>query len=955
MLGPEKSCQAPVCLGRPASRGVFFVLAVVFMGNQLAPRCFAGSASAGRRVAAEFGQLPLSFQPNLGQTDARVQFVSHGDGYSLYLAPGEACVRLENQPSANSADVLRMKLAGADTKAVAAGLDKQAGVVNYFVGNDPKKWRSGIPTYGKVRYAGIYPGIDLVFYGNQRQLEYDFLVGAAVDPGQIAWQIEGAKLSVDAEGDLRLDAPNGPASFKRPVIYQMDGDRRIAVEGRYVVSGNRVKFALGKYDRARPLVIDPILVYMTYLGGKYNSAENGQDPAQTNIGFNNWSENDNDAISNGIAVDKEGSVYVTGYTNAYDFPVKEAFQSSPSYMKDDSRLFVGFVTKLNPEGTAIVYSTYLAGTGTNGGWTEPYAIAVDEEGSAYITGTTWDSTFPATRGALDTVCGTWNNDGVQQANCGVDGPEQAFVTKLSPDGDRLEYSTFLGAGDGDSGWAIAVDAKGRAYVAGASADGCDTRTGRGVIQQCFPTTENAFQPGTTSCVLPAGASATAPVSCYSDYAFVSVLNAGGTGLVYSTLIGFNTKLVANGYSFPANPQYSPYGGTGAASIALNSSGQFFVTGTTTSWYLPATGGAFEKKIYEPQDPQATDYAAWVAKFEPVSGDVNSEDAKIDYLTYLAPPASDKNDDDSAAGAIAADDEGNAYIAGVANGQGFPTTAGAFQRSCGESGFDECEDTGFVAKLNPSGTKLVWSTMFGAYGPGANGIGNVGYIKLDAAGNVYFAGSAGSTIGFPEVNPIEPNGENSQAFVAELNPAGTRLEFYSLVGSVKGYGSQLIEGLDLDTKGNIYLAGYTNSSGLATTKGAFQSSPPAAYGGDYGFIAKIAPVAPTATALKVTPEETKAGVDVILTATVTTKAYSPAPAGEVTFAIGSKTLGSAALNASGIAEFVAKGIKSGKYSFKASYEGNKYFEGSASAGVETTVPDVATALKAWVDPEPDKSR
>ena len=160
-----------------------------------------------------------------------------------------------------------MSLIGANPKANAVGLAPQPGVVSYFIGNDPKKWRSGIPTYGKVEYPQIYPGVDLVFYGNQRQLEYDFVVAPGADPSRIAWRIDGARASVDAEGNLALSAPNGPASFKKPVLYQMDGDRKTSVEGSFAVAGNQVRFRLGSYDHSRALIIDPVLSYASYLAG----------------------------------------------------------------------------------------------------------------------------------------------------------------------------------------------------------------------------------------------------------------------------------------------------------------------------------------------------------------------------------------------------------------------------------------------------------------------------------------------------------------------------------------------------------------------------------------------------------------------------------------------------------------------------------------------------------------
>ena len=212
-----------------------------------------------------------------------------------------------------------MSLIGANAKANAVGLAPQPGVVSYFIGNDPKKWRSGIPTYGKVEYAQIYPGVDLVFYGNQRQLEYDFVVAPGADPSRIAWRIDGARASVDAEGNLVLSAANGPASFKKPVLYQMDGDKKTSVEGSFAVAGNQVRFRLGSYDHSRALIIDPVLSYASYLAGS------GTD----HIGWTTGPGNGPVGTSQGLAVDSAGSVYVAGYTYSIDFPTKNPYQSAP--------------------------------------------------------------------------------------------------------------------------------------------------------------------------------------------------------------------------------------------------------------------------------------------------------------------------------------------------------------------------------------------------------------------------------------------------------------------------------------------------------------------------------------------------------------------------------------------------------------------------------------------------
>ena len=392
------------------------------------------------RLNEAYGRLPLSFEANHGQTDSQVNYLSRGSGYTLFLSPTQAVLALRkgkqsavsNQPTAKpehtkrtSSTVLRMKLIGANVSPRVAGLDELPGKVNYFIGNDPKKWRTNVPTYAKVKYKDVYSGIDLVYYGKQRQLEYDLIVAPGTDPGVIKLAFEGAnKVRIDPQGNLILHIAGGEVNFHKPFVYQKLNGIKHAIPGRYVLKGkHEVGFQMAKYDTSKPLVIDPVLSYSTYLGG--NLSDEGR----------------------GIAVDASGNAYVTGFTESSDFPgsgggtASKLGSGAPGAGRD------AFVTKLSSDGSAIVYSTYLGGSTFDQG----LGIAVDLSRNTYITGITDSPNFPI----LNPL----------QPGFGGGGGD-AFVAKLNADGSALVYSTYLGGSDNDEGLDIAVDSNGNAFVTG---------------------------------------------------------------------------------------------------------------------------------------------------------------------------------------------------------------------------------------------------------------------------------------------------------------------------------------------------------------------------------------------------------------------------------------------------------------------------------------------------------
>lgn len=727
------------------------------------------------RGIEQYGKLPLNFEVNQGQVDKRVKFLSRGSGYTLFLTRSAAVLTLaahdapasrscsltgnDSKPAScpaktsNSVNgaVVRMELSGARRQTRVTGNEQLAGTSNYLIGNDPSRWHTNVSTYAKVRYTGVYPGIDLVYYGNRGQLEYDFVVAPHAHPDRIRLHFVGAdNLRLDAGGKLTVSAKGGSIEFHAPLVYQQHNGRRQTIPGRFTLIANRsVGFQLGSYDHSHPLIVDPVLVYSTYLGGTGFTGDR----------------------ANAIAVDAQGNAYMTGVTTSTDFPL-----STGAFQKSNTFGFMPFVTKLNAAGDALVYSTYLGGTRGD----QAYAIAVDALGNAHVGGYTYSPDFPVTAGAYQTTNYGWTKG---------NGRPDAFITELNPTGTALVYSTFLGGSGasayGDQVNALVVDSLGNTYATGST------------YSSDFPVTTAAFQKTNHG------------LANTASNAFVAKLNPTLNTLMYSTFLGGSgTSLVGDqgnglavdgagnayiaGYTFSAdfpvttgalqlknlgaakgadtafitklNPTgsaliYSTYlGGSGFANqgdgangLALDSLGNVYVAGYTFSDNFPVTTSAYQKSNLGASVGNST---AFIAK-------LNAAGNALIYSTYVG-----GNSGDSANG-IVLDAAGNTTIAGQTNSNDFPITTGAVQTSN-----KAVTTTAFVTRLNAAGSGLLYSTFLGGTGD------DYAYaIAADAAGNVYTTGETYSkdflvTTGAYQTTNRAFTNNGTNLFVTKLNLGGS---------------------------------------------------------------------------------------------------------------------------------------------------------------------------------------
>ncbi|MBS1807057.1 MAG: SBBP repeat-containing protein, partial [Acidobacteria bacterium] len=438
--------------------------------QQKAPKPLTPTANTTTRIEENYGRLPLYFEANHGQVDAQVKFMTRANGHDLFLTPREAVLALKKKDHTSA---LRMKLIGAQENPAIKGEEKLAGTTNYFLGNDPAGWRTNVATYARVKYESVYPGVDVVYYGNQQQLEYDFLVAPGADPKAIKLGFAGAEsLALDEQGNLVVTTATGKVIQHKPIVYQEADGKRQEIAGNYVLQDNQqVSFAVGEYDASKTLVIDPVLSYATFFGpGPGPDVDSGYSTTGTDI-----------------KVDEEGNAYITGTFRAPEFPLSSDAVRPQRLYRDDAYIFIA---KFNPQGSGLLYSAVIGGVAHPGAAT-PFALAIDDEGSAYITGWNGWRDFPVTRGVF--------------ASLG-----SIFVTKLNPTGTELAFSTVLG-GDGfnEEGSGIAVDREHNVYVTGHS----DSKR--------FPVTPNAYQKENAG---------------WAD-GFVMKLKPDGSQLIYSTLIG----------------------------------------------------------------------------------------------------------------------------------------------------------------------------------------------------------------------------------------------------------------------------------------------------------------------------------------------------------------------------------------------------------------------------------
>ena len=726
MTNGYSAINEQLCIIEPGSQPLStFTLLVCFVASS--PILFSAT-SVGMQAVRE----PMTFEENAGQSARAVRFVGRSNGCAVFLTDRDAVIGLRGAS-------LRLSLRGANAGSTIEPLDLKPGRSNYFHGSDPRNWKTGIRRYGRVRYDRVYPGVDLVYYGDGDHLEYDFIVAPGASADRIEMEFAGAReLTIDARGDLVLDTTAGAVVQRKPSTYQLDGERRIPVSGRYVRRGaRRVAFELGAYDRSKELVIDPTVAFSTYLGGgllDWASAialdqmgNPGCCRRHAFYGLPNDSESDSGADTsirrriyitkfsadgstmlfstflsgtfggdqaNAVTFDTQGNIYITGRTSDVDFPTTPgAYQ----LMAGDG--MTGFVAKLSADGSQLLYSTYLSATAGQIQVT-PSGIAVDDAGAAYVTGytQTFSGNFPTTPGAFMAVQG--------------DGVPYAFVTKLTPDGSALAYSTVLGGTAGaahsfegvfkslrDGGGGIVVDANGEAIITGSTAS------------TDFPTS-NAFQ-SKSRLQAPNG-----------SQVFITKFNPAGSSLIFSTYLGGGAS-------------------SEGVSIALDGNGNIYAAGDTDY----SNGGQTNvfpsmNPLYSGPDFLAGCCGGWLAEFDPNG-----------HLLF----SSEYGPSDFQAGSIALGPDGSIYVVGTSV-NGWP--AATIQP--GQSPF-------FVFQVSPNYTPG-YVNNFGPSLGGSSFLLNTlaACVAVDGSGDTFVTGWA--SVGLPTVNAVQSQfGGAQDAFVMKFMP------------------------------------------------------------------------------------------------------------------------------------------------------------------------------------------
>jgi Beta-propeller repeat len=666
------------------------------------------------KFRAEYAKLPLAFETNQGQTDSHVKYLARGQGYTLFLTSSEAALSFSTRTSplsraADSSASLRIQLLGGNTAPEIIAQEELPGTSNYFIGQDPKNWRTNIPQYARVVYRDAYPGIDLAYYGNQRQLEYDIVVAPGADSGRVRFAVHGAhRLHVNRSGDLVMRTTDSEVLWHKPLVYQnVNGTKRL-IACRYLIhSGPEFGFELGYYDRSKPLVIDPVLSYSTYIGGTQDD----------------W--------FGSLAIDASGNAYAAGFTKSSDFPVVNPLSTNTHFA---GGTYDATIVKLNATGTARLYATYLGGSKDE--WAR--GIAVDSSGNAYVAGFTSSGDFPTVNAYQSMLQGTQN----------------AYLAKLGSTGSTLLYSSYLGGTGVDFARGIAADDNGNAYVVGYT------------NSSDFPV-QNALQ---------------AVYGGGLNDAFIAKFNtavSSSVSLIYSTFLG----------------------GTGddqATTVAIDSSGDAYIAGSTTSTNFPTLNP------YQAINRGSNDIFV---------SEINASDSGLVFSTYLG-----GGGDDIAHG-IAVDSTG-IYVAGGTTSTNFPTLNPV---QAVNGGLDDA----ILTKFDPTGSSLIYSTYYG-------GSGNEYCLTLavDPSGRAFLAGLTDST-DFPVLNSIQSTQAGLQdGFVIVFSASGTQIIYATYFG---GNSFDEIQGIAVDAAGNAYIAGETFSSNFRVTPGVVQPK----YGGNGdAFVAKI---------------------------------------------------------------------------------------------------------------------